>query len=367
MKTLITGADGFIGLELLNEISLAGISSKAIIREESHRTKLESFTKDILLGEIANFLDSKAIFSGIDGVVHLAGRAHKMNDQSGNPLVEYRNVNRDLTLNLAQASLKAGVKKFVFISSVKVVGDGRQKRGSRQWILGSIQQDKKKERLKTGNRRNKEMPKVFTENEECKPDDPYGISKWEAEQELTRLFSTQSDAQCIILRLPMVYGPGNKGNMLTFLKAASKGIPLPIKAARAKRSMIYVKNVCDAILKILQNEASCRPSVQTYFINDGQDITSGELYSIISQAYNGQKGVFLMPEGLFRLGGITGSWLEKIFDKKLLLNKELVSRLFDEYRFSSESFCRDYDWKPPHTLEQGIKDTVSWHKSLSYY
>ena len=346
MKTLITGANGFIGLELLNEISLAGISSKAIIREESHRAKLESFTKDIFLGEIANLLDSKAIFSGIYGVVHLAGRAHKMNDQSENPLAEYRKVNRDMTLNLAQASLEAGVKKFVFISSVKVVGDGWQKNESRQ---------------------NEVISKIITESDECRPDDPYGISKWEAEQELTRLFSGQSDAQCIILRLPMVYGPGNKGNMLTFLKAASKGIPLPIKAARAKRSMIYVKNVCNAILKILQDKRSCRPTVQTYFINDGQDITSGELYSIISQAYNGNKGVFFMPEGLFRLGGITGSWLEKIFDKKLLLNKELVSRLFDEYRFSSESFCRDYDWKPPHTLEQGIKDTVGWHKSLSYY
>lgn len=322
-NTYLTGASGFIGKNLIS------FSEKRDIH--------------FVCGNRSNPFN----FYNCKSVVHLAGRAHRMEEMATDYIQEYRQINRDLTLKLARNSVKMGLKKFIFISSVKVMGEG--------W-------KKQKERLITKTRKDLKRSKVFIESDECRPDDPYSISKWEAEQGLVEVFSGQSNIQCIILRLPMVYGPGNKGNMLPLLKCASKGIPLPIGSAKGKRSMIYVKNLCDAILKILQDNRSKRPPLQTYFINDDYDLTSCELYSMMSQAYKGKNGIFYMPEFLLRLAGIIGSGIEKSFKKKIPLNEKVVSRLFDEFRFSSKAFCRDYNWSPPYNPKQGIQETVDWFK-----
>ncbi|MBF0236062.1 MAG: NAD-dependent epimerase/dehydratase family protein [SAR324 cluster bacterium] len=312
METIcITGSNGFIGKCLMEEASVLNFSTYVWTKNEPDK-----------LGH------SQAI-------VHLAARVHQMKDFSFNPLQEFHQANCGLTLDLAKNGLEAGIKKFLFLSSVKIMGEN------------PIQQT------------------IYTEQDIPFPDDPYGISKWEAEQGLLELFTQQSNAQCIILRLPMVYGPGNKGNMLPLLKAVSRGIPLPFGSTKGKRSMIYVKNVCDAILTILQDSTPNRPPVQTYFINDNNDLTSGELYSLISQAYTGKKGVFSLPEILFRFGGEVGSRFEKLFGKRVPINNEIVSRLFDPYRFSCEKFCKDYDWTPPYTPEEGIRETVRWYQALS--
>jgi len=261
-------------------------------------------------------------------LVHLAGRAHRMKDSSEDPSTAFRKVNRDLTISLATQAIKQKLKKFVFISSVKVIG---------------------------------ENPGNYDLKSACFPKEPYGISKWEAEQELENLFSNQTDTQCIILRLPMVYGEKNKGNMLPLLKAASKKICLPLSAAKGKRSMIYVGNILSAILNIAQDKKHNRKSFQTYFLNDGSDLTSAELYSLIYQSMHEKSGLFYFPERLFRLSGNIGSGLEHVLKRKLPISKNVVSRLFDEYRFKSKKFNNDYNWQPPFTPNQGIKNTVNWY------
>jgi UDP-4-keto-D-QuiNAc 4-reductase len=285
---------------------------------------------------LINRLDRKSLetlnvnkLKGSNSFIHLAARVHVFNEESGNYLREYLETNRDLTLSLAKKAIEARVKKFIFISSVAVYG-----------------------RFKGG---------VISLNDNPRPDDPYGESKLEAEKGLVDLFA-HKESKCIILRLPMVYGPENKGNMLRLLNAASRRIPLPLGAVRSKRSVVYVKNVCSAILKILQDEKPERPTVQTYLINDRQDITSGQLYSEIYRAYRGGEGVFSIPEVLFRLSGNAGTLIEKLLKKRLPINEDVVSRLIDEYRFSSEAFRRDYDWNPPYSQIQGIRDTVEWYK-----
>ncbi len=327
--TLITGANGFIGCALTKQLSNAHLSAKAIVRNENGKSLLEPFTKDVFCGSIEQSIESNDAFTGVSTVVHLAARVHRMNESGMDGMEEARSINRDLTIKLARASLKEGVKKFIFISTVKVMGD----------TASNVHQDL------------------------AQPDDPYGISKWEAEEELRKMFEAQSDAQCIILRLPMVYGPGNKGNMLTLLKAASKNKRLPLGATKGKRSMIYIENVCDAILKIISDETSGRPVVQTYAINDGVDMTSGELYSLIYRTFHNNDGIYSVPESLLRFCGSIGSLLWKLSGKKLPVNNGVISRLFDEYRFSSELFSREYNWSAPFTPEEGIRRTVNWYKS----
>lgn len=313
-KILITGASGFIGSSIIYELK-----KKSYVYLPLFRQDLDKF-----------ILQPDKFIKTDSSIIHCAGRAHVFKESSSSRIDEFRKINTDLTLAIAKAALRIKINKFIFLSSLSVFG---------RFTGGYIK-----------------------DNQTPYADDPYGISKLEAEKRLIELFSNQTHSQCIIFRLPMVYGPGNKGNMLPLLRAASKGIPLPLASAKGKRSTIFIKNVCDAILKVLKDDSRSRPSVQTYFLNDGHDLTSGELYSLISKAYSGNKGVFYFPEALLRFGGVLGSGFESIFGKQLPLNKTVVSRLFDEYRFSSEAFCRDYDWGPPYTTEQGIKETAKWYK-----
>ncbi len=303
-RICITGSSGFIGRSLCNY--------------------LQKHDKEIFRWDRFNPTD----LSGCKSIVHLAARVHQMDDKADDPESEFRAGNRDLTVNLARQAIKQRVEKFVHISSVKVVG---------------------------------EKPGSYDLNDSCRPTDPYGISKKEAEDELGRMFEGITCAKCIVVRLPMVYGPGNKGNMLSLLKAASRKLFLPLGLARAKRSVIGVKNVCDAILTILNDESLNRPELQAYFLSDGKDLSVRELYSMIFKNMHNGTGVFPFPEAIFRFLGGAGSILGSALKKKLPLNRDIVSRLFDEYCFSSSAFCSDYGWSPIVTPEKGIKDTVDWY------
>jgi len=310
-EVCLTGATGFIGSAIYH--SLAG------------KCAVNVLTRQAINDDISTLQ-----FPLCSDLIHAAARVHVMHEKIANPLEDYRKTNRDMTLSLARRGLESGVKRFIFISSLMVLG--------RSWSSKA------------------------TINLIPRPDEPYGISKWEAEQGLIDMFSRQKDAKCIILRLPMVYGPGNKGNMLPLLKAAHMGIPLPLAGTKGKRSMVYVGNVCSAVETILKDSEGDHPVVETYVINDHNDLTSGELYALIYQAFRGGKGIFPMPESLLRAGGNLGSLWERLTGRTLMLNKQNISRLFDAYSFSPDQFCRNYHWHPPFTPAEGISKTVEWYK-----
>lgn len=298
-------------------------------RDVSRFTMLKDGAKIVSLDDI-----SVKTLEGVDAVVHLAARVHQMKDSAREPLLEHRKINRDFTLKLASLAIRAGVSKFIFASTVKVMGEG------------------------------KSIMNPLTEDDPLCPEDPYGVSKMEAEKGLSELFKKQSSSKAIIFRIPMVYGPGNKGNMLTLLKMASKKAPLPLGAIKnARRSMVYVGNLRSAIKSVIDDNDASRPSLQTYFVTDGHDLTSGELYSMISNEFSGKEGVFYLPLAILRMGGMFGSFIEKITGASLPLSKRVVSRLLDEYKFSSNAFRRDYNWTPPYTQETGIKETVEWFRN----
>ncbi|MBI5636685.1 MAG: NAD-dependent epimerase/dehydratase family protein [Nitrospinae bacterium] len=266
-------------------------------------------------------------------VLHLGARVHVMHETAANPLEEFRTANVRATTRLAKAAIESGVATFIFASSVFVFGRGRFSKG------------------------------IIPDDSPPFPGDAYGQSKWEAEQALAALFSSQWGSRCVILRLPMVYGPGNKGNMLLLLKMASKGIPMPLGAARGKRSMLYSGNFTDAIFAVIRAPHMKPPTVRTYFLNDGADLTSAELYAAISRCYSGKQGIFFFPRWLLDSIALIFAAVGRITGWRMMLTPETVSRLFDEYRFSAQQFMNDYGWRPPFTPEEGIRQTVAWHKT----
>lgn len=262
-------------------------------------------------------------------MVHLAARVHQMNDTAPDALSQYRKSNLELTVNLAKTAIQKNIKTFVFISTVKVVG---------------------------------EKPGRYSESDACHPTDPYGISKLEAENALLELFGDQSVSKCIILRLPMVYGPGNKGNMLSLMKAAERRIPLPISAAKNRRSFIYVENICDAVTTVLASISEPGKLCSRFFIRDKTDATSSFLYNQIFEMMNQKKGTFWVPRKVFDISAFIGEQLEQKANIRTPLSKSVIARLFDEYRFSMKKFCGTYNWNPPISTNEGLKRTVEWYR-----
>jgi UDP-glucose 4-epimerase len=321
-KILITGTTGFIGGHILRRLSESGFQCVAVVRKSN--SELESILekKNIFEGNIEDLITKQSVFKDVRSVIHGAARVHQMQETAADPASEYRKVNIDLTMKLAEKALEAGVERFIFLSSVKVMGD--------ECASG----------------------KIIGESDVPKPTDLYGSSKLEAEERLRALFGKRNGAACTILRLPMVYGEGNKGNMTGLLRAASRKIPLPIGAVTGKRSMVYVGNVADAVLTVVSAPASSE-TVETFYLTDGEDYSSAELYSAIFSAMNnGKTGLIYIPAGIFRLSARTNRRIRAI-----------VSRLFDDYRFSSERFRKRYTWNAPFSLKQGVGNVVTWYKS----
>jgi nucleoside-diphosphate-sugar epimerase len=324
MRVLVTGANGFVGSYVCDYLAAVGFDVVGVVR---NNVDILANNKWICQKDLE---DSPEILKTFYTVVHLAARVHILTESSPNPCKEYGRVNRDLTLDLAKKCIAAGVEKFVFTSSVSIFG---------RFFKG-----------------------VIDPMREPDPDDHYGVSKWEAEQNLVKLFSEQGRSQCIIFRLPMIYGPKNKGNMLYLLKAASLRIPLPLGLTIGKRSMAYIRNVCDAMGAVIQDKKKERPKVQTFFINDGQDLTSGELYELIFQVYWSKRGLIPVPTLWLKYLGDLGSTLERIFSARIFINKKVIARLLNESRFSSKLFSQEYDWTAPYQPKQGIAETVEWYR-----
>jgi nucleoside-diphosphate-sugar epimerase len=321
-KILITGATGFIGGHILQALISAGYECIALVRKSDRALSSVLPAGTIIVGPLEESIGNIALFKNVGAVIHCAARVHQMRETAVDPMAEYRRVNRDLTNSLARAAISAGVKRFIFFSTIKVMGD-IGKRG-----------------------------KVFTETDMPRPTDPYGQSKLEAEEGLRAVFQDQSGCRGMAVRLPMVYGEGNKGNMLGLLAAASKKRVLPLKAATAKRSMVNVGNIASAVLTILSSKPMDESCFETYFLTDGTDHSSADLYSAIYKCMNnGANGLLYVPAMVFKTGALLSKKMQGI-----------VSRLFDEYRCSSELFQKTYSWKPPVTLEQGVQKLVAWYK-----
>lgn len=312
MKVLITGANGFIGQALCPVMSQSGLSVRSVVRKKDNRLVIHCETIEV--GDIGPQTDWQKALTGVDTIVHLAGRAHIMNDKSDDSLGVFRKVNVFGTERLARTAAFAGVKRFIFVSSIKVNGEG--------------------------------IARPYTENDSFKPQDAYGISKMEAEQALACIAS-ETGMQMVILRLPLVYGPGVKANFKNLIKLAASGMPLPFKGINNRRSFIYLGNLVGAIITCVIHP---KAAGETFMVSDGQDISTPDLIRMIAFAMNKKPLLFYLHPGILNM-------LCKIFAKDAVARK-LTGSLF----IDSSKIRNLLGWKPPFSLEEGIKETVRHYK-----
>ena len=307
MKVLVTGANGFIGRSLCHQLHTDGSDVVAGVRRASHSDDLG--VPLLVLGELTGETDWSNVLDGFQAIVHSAARVHVMNDQSSDPLIEFRKVNVEGTLNLARQAATTGVRRFIFISSIKVNGEGT------------------------------ELGKPYTANDTPAPSDPYGISKHEAEQGLLRL-AAETGMEVVIIRPALVYGPGVKANFLSMMKWLSKGIPLPLGAIHNKRSLVALDNLVDLIVTCLSHP---RAANQIFLVSDGEDLSTSDLLRRMGKALD--KPARLLP--------IPASWLN--LAAMLLGKRNVAQRLCGSLQVDIAKTRQLLGWQPPLTVDQGLK------------
>lgn len=305
---LLTGSNGFVGRHLINFLSENDINFVGVLRALP-TSKADNM---IPIGDINSSTDWSDVLKERQVIIHMAARAHIMKDKAVDPLIEYREVNTAGTLNLARQAAVAGVKRFIFISSIKVNGETTTS-----------------------------LP-AYIETDEPAPQDPYGISKMEAETGLRKI-ANETGMEVVIIRSPLVYGPGVKANFYNLMKLANTCVPLPFGAIHNARSMVYVGNLVDFVVKCIDHPAAGN---QTFLLSDGRDLSLAELLSLLRSSMKKPARLVSIPALLFRIAGlITGK-------------STLVDRLVGSLQVDTSKACELLDWQPPYTVEQGIEATI---------
>ncbi|MCY9864473.1 SDR family oxidoreductase [Vibrio coralliirubri] len=307
MRLLVTGSTGFVGSRV---VELARKRDWAVI--PVMRKQIEPLTNSLVVPSIDASTDWSGAFEGVDCVVHCAARVHQMNETEQDALIAYRDINTLGTLNLAKQAAEVGVKRFVFVSSIKVNGE-----------------------LSEPN-----LP--FEPNLKNTPQDPYGLSKYEAEVELAKL-SKETGLEVVIIRPPLVYGPGVKANFLSMMRLIDKGIPLPFGAIKNQRSLVYLDNLSNLMLTCCEHPSA--PGY-TFLASDDQDVSTTQLMQTIAHAMG--KSPRLIP--------IPMSWIQA---GSSVLNKQHIAQRICGNLQVEIGLTKDIlGWKPPVSFEQGIKRTV---------
>jgi nucleoside-diphosphate-sugar epimerase len=310
---LVTGASGFVGRHLCARLVQQKYRVRAALRDPA---KNPPACEPFQVPDINASTDWRGALQGMDAVIHLAGRAHVMRDREADPLEAFRKVNVGGTSALAAVAAAHAVR-MVFVSSVKVHGEATR------------------------------SGEAFRETDAPAPQDPYGVSKWEAEQALHRLAADRGLDACVV-RLPLVYGPGVKANFLQMLGAVARGMPLPLGSVHNQRDMAYVENVADALIACAAHPAA---SGQTYLLSDGETVSTPELLRRLALAMNVPSRVFPFPVSLLSLPG------------KAAGKSGALDRLLGSLRVDSGKIRRELGWLPPYSLQEGLKLTAEWYRS----
>lgn len=314
MKVVLTGGTGFLGKAL--SLKLRDNSYELLLAQ---REKICEATdqEQIVVGGIDGSTDWVKCLKGCDIVIHCAAFVHRINRIDSQTLDGYRVVNTEGTQRLAKQAIEAGVKRFVFISSVKVMGESTS--------YGC----------------------KFTNNDELKPEDSYGKSKAEAERILLEL-GESSDMEVTIIRPALVYGAGVKANFLNLLKLSSLPLPLPFSAIDNRRSMIYLENLVDLIITCANHPNAAN---RVFFASDGDDLSLSRLVCLIRKSMGRRALLFPLPKAFFDLIG------------KVTKKKELIDRLVGNLQVDNSCTKKYLNWSAPYTVEQGIRKTVDHFKS----
>jgi nucleoside-diphosphate-sugar epimerase len=303
-KLLITGIDGWIAGALARHCRERGYAVTGSARQPG---KSEDA---VCVGDIDARTDWSDAVAGCEAVAHLAARVHIMDEKSADPLSEFRRVNVDGTFNLARQAAAAGVKRFVFLSSVKVNGEST------------------------------EPGRPFTADDAPAPEDAYAVSKHEAERALWEI-AERTAMEIVVVRAPLVYGPGVKANFKTLMDWSMRGLPLPLGAVtRNRRSLVALDNLADLIVTCLNHPAAAN---QTFLASDGEDLSTADLVRRMGQALGKSARLFYVPEGLLRTGAA------------LLNRRGVYQRLCGSLQVDIGKTRRLLNWTPPLSVDEGLR------------
>lgn len=308
-KILMTGATGFIGKALTKHLVLKNLDLVAAVRK--HSTQISPQIQQVVTGDQMPDTDWSTALAGVDVVIHLAGRAHLLKDAAADPLAEYRRANTASTLNLARQAAIAGTKRFIFVSSIKVNGEMTTR-------------------------------KPFTPDEVVTPEDPYGVSKFEAELGL-RDIAEKTGMEVVIIRPPLVYGPGAPGNFGLLIRAVARGIPLPLGAIHNKRSLVAVSNLVDLITLCIKHPAAAN---QTFMASDNEDLSTTELVIRIGKALGYRPRMFPIPQGLLT------------FALVVLGKGAIAQRLCGSLQVDINKTLTLLNWTPPYKVDEAMLQTA---------
>lgn len=306
MNILLTGASGFLGESLSDCL---GEDSRFLLTRAVRRKESLKDGRDVLIDGLHAGTDWADAINRQDIVVHAAARAHIMKDEVPDPLAEYRKINVEGTLNLARQAAKAGVSRFIYISSIKVNGE--------QTFLG----------------------KPFTADNVPAPKDPYGASKLEAENGL-REIAAATGMGVVIIRPPLVYGPGVKGNFATMTRMVAKGLPLPLGAIHNKRSLVALDNLVDLITTCIDHPAAAN---QVFLAGDGEDLSTPELLRRLGLAVGTPARLVPVPAGLLQLGATA------------LGKRAMAQRLLGSLQVDISKTREVLGWEPPVSVDEGLR------------
>ena len=306
LRVRVTGANGFVGRALCVEASVRGFVVRGMTRSACH---LPGDTESLVVGSLDERTDWRAALTGADIVIHLAARVHVMQDTATDPLVEFRRVNVQGTLNLARQAAAAGVRRFVFVSSIKVNGEST------------------------------ELVRPFTANDEPAPLDPYGISKMEAEQGLRKI-AAETGMEVVIIRPPLVYGPGVKANFQAMMRWLARGVPLPLGAINNRRSMVALDNLVDLLVTCIDHPAAAN---QTFLVSDGEDLSTTQLLRRMGQALGKPARLLPVPSALLKLGAA------------LVGRPAVAQRLCGSLQVDISKTRQILGWTPPLSVDEGLK------------
>ena len=311
---LVTGVNGFVGNALFESLNMSeGTKAAGLLR---HGGSLTAFKPDAELRYFSDFHDNKSLelaLKDIDCAVHCAARVHMMNDKEIDPLVAFRKVNTEGTLNLARLAARAGVRRFIFLSTIKTLGEQ---------TLGN---------------------KSFAFNDPLQPEDPYAISKAEAEAGLKQI-AAQTGMEVVIIRPPLVYGPGVRANFASMMKLAKKNLPLPLGAISNKRSLVSVDNLVDLIITCIHHADAAN---QTFLVSDGHDVSTTELMRELTRAAGKKPRLLPVPMEIIRL-------LCRIVGKSAI-----ADRLCGSLQVDISHTKQTLGWVPPLSFQESIARTVT--------
>ncbi len=320
MIVLVTGANGFVGRAGVRSLAAAGFAVRAAARSELHDlpqgaswARAPELDPGVTDDDDGNWF---GILDGVDAVVHCAARVHVMQDESQDPLTEYRRINRDGTLALAQAAAKVGVRRMVFISSIKVNGEQAEP----------------------------EAP--YSRQSLPRPVDPYGISKMEAEQGLLNI-SELGGMDVTIIRPVLVYGPGVRANFRTLMRLVDRRVPLPLKTIDNRRSMIFVDNLADLVRHAITHPEAAN---RHFLASDGEDLSTAGLIESLANALGKPARLFAFPLGLMKLAARIGG------------REHIAQRVFGSLAVDCQETRNLLEWVPPFTVAEGIKQTTDAYR-----